>query len=111
MTSPARRARDDMSTTHPATRVIPHWFLTGPASADVLRGSVAPADGFRAHAKTMGTDITACGLPTTSWAKVLSLSFEASSSVARCPRCVSHVYGLRSTTEVSVPAMYHRSEG
>jgi hypothetical protein len=72
----------------------PRWFLTGPASAEDLTSSAPRIPGLTTHAKMMGTNTTACGLPTTTWTKLWSVPFESSPTARRCPRCISRVYGL-----------------
>jgi hypothetical protein len=72
----------------------PRWFLTGPASAEDLTSSAPRIAGLSTHAKMMGTNTTACGLPTTAWTKLWSVAFESSPTATRCPRCVSRVYGV-----------------
>jgi hypothetical protein len=71
----------------------PEWFVTGPASPEDLSSSTPQFVGLRTHAKTMGTNITACGLSTTSWTKLWSLPFDFSPPGTRCRQCISRVYG------------------
>jgi hypothetical protein len=88
-----RRGRGPASA-HALSAPAPRWFLTGPASAADLTSSDPRIAGLTTHAKMMGTNITACGLPTTAWTKLWSVAFESSPTARRCPRCVARVYGV-----------------
>ena len=71
--------------------VGPHWFLTGPASAEDLTSGEPRIPDLVTHAKSMGTNTSACGLTTTTWAKLWDTPFEAAPLARRCPLCVTHV--------------------
>jgi hypothetical protein len=92
-TTPGSRGRAPASA-HAVSAPAPRWFLTGPASAEDLTSSAPRIAGLTTHAKMMGTNTTACGLPTTAWTKLWSVPFESSPTARRCPRCISRVYGL-----------------
>ncbi|GCD88154.1 hypothetical protein NLS1_01600 [Nocardioides sp. LS1] len=71
--------------------ISPRWFLTGPASAeDLVAGDPRIAD-LVTHAKSVGTNASACGLNTTTWTKLWEIPFEAAPRSRRCPACVNHV--------------------
>jgi hypothetical protein len=69
----------------------PPWFLTGPASAEDLTSSDPRIPGLVTHAKSMGTNATACGLATTTWTKLWEIPFEAAPLARRCPLCSARV--------------------
>ena len=71
--------------------VGPHWFLTGPASAEDLTSGEPRILDLVTHAKSMGTNTSACGLTTTTWTKLWDTPFEAAPLARRCPLCVTHV--------------------
>lgn len=62
-------------------------FVTTPyRSLSLLTSEASRTPGAYAHAKTMGTNQTFCGLSTWSWSKFWNVPFIAISD-ARCPAC------------------------
>jgi hypothetical protein len=67
-----------------------HWFTTEQFEATTGPGAVGPAGRTRgsiAHAKQMGTNLTACGKNAFTWPKMWHLPFDQART-ARCKACV-----------------------
>jgi hypothetical protein len=71
------------------------WFVTAQFHR-VVRNAGAEVDrepGAPAHAKEMGTTLTACGLDASTWMKFWYLDFHTQAGVTRCPACTAIVVG------------------
>ena len=65
------------------------WFVTAMfADWEHQGGSVIEVPASVAHAKTMGTRVTACGLITDSWTKFFDVAFPPS-GLDTCETCLS----------------------
>jgi hypothetical protein len=82
------------------------WFVVTPGSSWSVEGGelVQQPQGLR-HAKTFGSTVTACGIPTLSWRKFWGLPFEmsdggsgagsgAAGRPAACPECVQALVSI-----------------
>jgi hypothetical protein len=71
----------------PGDEVPDRWFATATFWEDRdVRGSTLSRPASLVHAKRMGTIVTACGLPTTSWRKFYDLPFPVATG-DNCPAC------------------------
>lgn len=61
----------------------------------------------RAHAKEMGTTLTACGLEATSWHRLWEVPFAVAKVKDRCPQCVAICAEARPSDRGSVLARAH----
>lgn len=68
-----------------------HWFATAPAAPEDFLTPEPRMPGLVIHAKTMGTNYTACVLNATSWTKLWDISFEAVAVTRRCHLCAAQI--------------------
>lgn len=74
----------------------PRWFLTGPATAEDLTATDPRIADLVVHAKSMGMNVSACGLTTTTWTKLWGIPFEAAPFARRCWSCSYRIRGMES---------------
>jgi hypothetical protein len=67
------------------------YFATAPYARVILTERGAKPYGGPFHAKTMGTAFTACGLNSSSWAKLWEVPF-VPTLAPLCPRCARAVH-------------------
>lgn len=68
------------------------WFVTAQYTRDTFAGGgINRFPKSVAHAKTMGTTLTACGLSADSWVKIWDMRF-IDCTQERCGRCVDVVF-------------------
>lgn len=68
------------------------WFVTAQFTRDAFAsGGVNRFPNSIAHAKTMGTSLTACGLSAASWIKIWDMRF-IDCNHERCSRCLDAVF-------------------
>lgn len=80
-----------------------HWFTAAQfetAGCDA-EGRAGGAQGWIAHAKQMGTNLTACGENAFTWSKLWHVRFDQAGP-SRCPACVDAVAiaAVRSATSL-----------
>ena len=93
---PAPRAADVTPAELDAIAASDQWYVTAhTVTARVLRGHIIELPVSQAHAKKMGTLLTACGTWSYSWRKIYDLAFPLSpafrSMLDTCPRCLDAV--------------------
>jgi hypothetical protein len=93
---PAPRQADVTPSELDAIAAAGQWYVTAhTVTARVLRGRVVELPVSQAHAKRMGTLLTACGTWAYSWRKIYDLSFPLPNTVPSaldtCPGCLDVV--------------------
>jgi hypothetical protein len=71
------------------TSLPERWFVTAPAVPEDFFAVEPRVPRLVIHAKTMGTNRTACGMATGSWTKLWDVTFDAIGLRRRCPGCVA----------------------
>ncbi|WP_416954370.1 hypothetical protein ACNKF0_18915 [Nocardioides sp. T5] len=73
----------------PAKQPTTYWFTACQFVVRTEAEGLTRQAASMAHAKQMGTTLTACGLDATSWHRLWEVPFVAAAVKDRCPQCVS----------------------